>query len=255
MRTLAVFAVLVLFAVVATAQGNVELEATLWRPDLTSTVRAVAGGAPIDPALATLDLKDDLGMADDDAYDYRVTFLTGPNSRVRLGYVALRYDGDAQVERTIEFNGQTYVVGTRVVSALHMDYARVGWIWQFAGSDQVRFGTVVEVKAVQIDAALRAPELEPPVDESESLSAVFPTVGLALDVAPGRVVSFFAEASGITAGDRGHFVDAEVGLRVTPVPFLTLVGGYRTVDLRLEDDPDFAELEDSGPFIGIGLRF
>ncbi len=255
MRAHVVIAVTVLSAGVALAQGGVEFESYLWRPDLTSTVRSVAGDAVLDPALATLDLKADLGMQDEDAADYRLTFRTGPRSRVRLAYLGLDYDGDQQVARTVEFDGQTYVVGTRVVSALSLDYARLGWTWQFIGTEQVRLGTVVEVKWIEIDAALRAPGLVPPVDEADSRSAVFPTVGLALDVTPGRMLSLFAEVTGVAAGDRGHFLDGEVGVRLTPVPFLTLVGGYRTVDFRIEDDPDLAELEDSGPFVGLNLRF
>ena len=255
MRALVVLAVTVLSAGVALAQGGVELESYLWRPDLTSTVRSVAGDAVLDPALATLDLKADLGMQDEDAVDYRLTFHTGPRSRVRLAYLGLDYAGDERVARTVEFDGQTYVVGTRVVSALSLDYARLGWTWQFVGNDHVRLGTVVEVKWVEIAAALRAPGLNPPVEEADSLSAALPTVGLAFDVTPGRMLSVFGEVTGVAAGDRGHFLDGEVGVRLTPVPFLTLVGGYRTVDLRIEDDPDLAELEDSGPFFGFNLRF
>ena len=255
MRARALLVVTVLSASVALAQGGVELESYLWRPELTSTVRSVAGGAPIDPALATLDLKADLGMQDQDAVDYRLTFRTGPHSRVRLAYLGLQYDGDAHVERTIEFNGQTYLVGTRVISALSLDYARLGWIWQFLGNDSARLGTIVEAKAVKIDAALRAPGLQPPVEESDSRSAVLPTVGLALDLTPHRVINLFAEVSGIAAGSRGRFLDGEVGLRLTPLRFLTIVGGYRVIDLRLEDEPDLAELKDKGPFFGFNLRF
>lgn len=76
-----------------------------------------------------------------------------------------------------------------------------------------------------------------------------------LDVTPGRALNLFAEVTGIAAGNRGHFVDGEAGIRLTPWPFLTLGGGYQTVDLRIEDDPDFAELRDEGPFVGVNLRF
>lgn len=255
MRVLIVLASSVLSAEVALAQGGIELETYLWRPDLSATVRSVAGDAIADPDRGLLDLKADLGMQDEDAFDTRLTFHIGPRSRVRLAYVGLDYDGDTQLARTIEFDGQTYVAGTRVVSTLRIDYARVAWTWEFAGNDQVRLGTVVEAKWVEIATALYAPDLQPPVDEADSLSALVPAVGLALDVTPGRPLGLFAEVTGIAAGDRGHVLDGEVGVRLTPVPFLTLVGGYRTVDIRIEDDEDLADFEDAGPFVGLRLRF
>jgi len=36
---------------------------------------------------------------------------------------------------------------------------------------------------------------------------------------------------------------------------LSLFGGYRILDFRAEDDPDFAKLRILGPFAGITLRF
>lgn len=255
MRRILIVGALALWPLAAAAQAKFELETRLWQPDLTSSVRSVEGVEAIDPELAVVDLKADLGMTDDDFLDYRLTVHTGPRSRIRFAYTALEYDGDATVTRAIEFQGTTYELGTRVVSDLTMDYYRLGWVWQFLGGPTARLGTVLEAKAVEIDAGLLAPELEPPVDERDSISAVFPTVGLALDLTPSRYLDLFAEVSGIDIGDTGSFVDAEVGIRLTPVRFLTLIGGWRMVDLEVEDDEDFAKLEDSGPFFGALIRF
>jgi len=255
MRRLLIAASVALLPLAAAGQAKFELETRLWQPDLTSSVRSVEGAEEIDPDLAIVDLKDDLGVKDDDFLDYRLTVFTGPRSRIRFGYTSIDYAGDATVTRTIEFQGTTYELGTRVVSDLTMDYYRLGWTWQFLGGRTARFGTILEAKAVEIDAGLLAPEIDPPVDERDSISAVFPTVGLALDVNPSRRVSLFAEVSGIDVGDTGNFLDGEVGLRVTPVPFLTLVGGWRMIDMEVKDNEDFAKLEDSGPFFGATLRF
>jgi hypothetical protein len=255
MRADAALVVTLLSASVALAQGGIELESFLWRPDLTATVRSVAGDASADPGLTTLDLKGDLGMQDDDAFDTRLTFHIGPRSRVRLAWVDLDTTGDERLARTVEFDGRTYVAGTRVVSAMRIDYGRVGWIWEFAGTERVRLGTVVEAKWVEIDTTLDAVDLVPPVDGADSLSALLPAAGLALDVAPGQLLGLFAEVTGIAAGDRGHVVDGEVGVRLTPTPYLTLVGGYRTLDVRIEDDGDLADFEDAGPYLGLQLQF
>lgn len=255
MRVLVVLVSSLLSAGVALAQGGIELESLLWRPDLTATVRSVAGDASADPDRTTLDLEADLGMQDDDAFDTRLTFHIGPRSRVRLAWVDLDSTGDEQLARTVEFDGRTYVAGTRVVSALRIDYGRVGWTWEFAGNERVRLGTVVEAKWIEIDTTLHAPDLVPPVDGADSLSALLPAAGLALDVAPGHLLGLFAEVTGIAAGDRGHVLDGEVGVRLTPTPYLTLVGGYRTLDVRIEDGEDLADFEDAGPYVGLRLQF
>ena len=83
----------------------------------------------------------------------------------------------------------------------------------------------------------------------------FPTVGAMLSVTPISALDVFAEVSGMTFGDFGHVVDAEIGLRFIPIRFLTVSGGYRLFDLRVSNDDDFAKLKLTGPFVGASIRF
>jgi hypothetical protein len=107
---------------------------------------------------------------------------------------------------------------------------------------------------ISVDAGLSAPELAPPVAERKSFSATVPTVGLVLEINPSRMLNIFAEASGMSLGDKGHAWDGEAGLKLVLGSHLVVSGGYRYFDLRVNDKPDFATLKNSGPFVGVGLR-
>ena len=233
-------------------QPRFALEGWLWQGKLEASARISDG------ELGTVfDFKEDLGLADEDIPEGRLIWATGPRSRLRLGFLQVGYSGDATVTRTVEFGGQTYTVGTRVLTGLDKQYARLGWVWQFvqAAGGTFRFGTVLELKALAIDATLRAPELEEPISESESLDGILPTLGLAIDIVPHRSIDIFIEASGLDAGDRGSMIDAEAGVRYFPLANLGLLASYRILDLRLDDDPDYAKLRIEGPFVGLSLRF
>ncbi len=236
---------------------SLELEGRYWPASLDATVRVTGGHNEVPSDLDTVDLKSDLGLKDKHLADWRISLATGPHSRLRVAYVKMDYSADQDVERTILFNGQQYTVGTRVATKLNLEYWRYGWIWQFLGGpySKVRFGTLLEAKRISVDASLAAPELVPPVAERKKISRTLPTVGLALDINPTRTFNVFAELSGISGGSRGHALDGEAGVKVGLGSHLFLSAGYRYFDLEVNDDPDFAKLKDSGPFVGGALRF
>ncbi|MFH1176148.1 MAG: hypothetical protein V1750_01980 [Acidobacteriota bacterium] len=251
-RAIRVAAIVMLLAPAALAQPKVEIEGRYWKSTLAADARV--GNGELGTAF---DFKDDLGMTDKNITDLRLIFNTGPRSRIRLGYLQVAYAGDASVSRTIEFSGQTYTVGTRVLSALDKKYGRLGWIWQFvnAGNGAFRLGTLLEVKQLAIEARLAANELQPPERASEKFDAMLPTIGLALDIVPHRGLDIFAELSGISAGSKGSMVDGEAGIKIVPVPSLAIIASYRVLELKYKDKPDYANLKISGPFAGLSLRF
>ena len=231
---------------------RVEFEGRYWVTDLTAEGKVTESGIG-----TKLDFEEDLGIKDENLPEGRFTWYTGPNSKLRLTYTQVAYSGDKNIERTIEFGGKTYTVGTRVKTDVDLIYVRLGWAWQFIdiARGTVKLGTLLEAKGFWLDISLDAPNLTPPVEASEGFIGALPTVGLALDINPHRILNIFAEASGIYAGNYGYFLDGEAGVKIIPIKNLSLFGGYRILDFRAEDDPDFAKLRILGPFAGITLRF
>jgi hypothetical protein len=231
---------------------KIEFEGRYWITELAAKGKVTGFGIGTE-----IDFKDDLGLKDEGFPDVRFTWHTGPKSKLRLAYTQVAYRGDEIIRRTIQFGGKTYTVGTRVKTALDVKYLSLGWAWQFIdiANGTVKFGTLLEAKGFSVDASLDAPNQIPPIKESEEFVGGLPTIGGALDINPHRIVNVFAEVSGIYAGKYGYFLDGEAGVKVIPIKNLSVLGGYRILSFKAEDEPDFAKLRISGPFVGATLRF
>lgn len=252
LRTIVLASLAVLLAQGVASAEIVDFEGRYWFTDLKANVRAKSGSLPG----TDVDFVDDLGLKSDNAAEARVTFFTGLNSRIRLAYTKLDFDSDRTLSKTITFEGDTFTANSRVASDLEIHYGRLGWIWQpLAIPGLIKVGPVLELKGFLIDAELRTRDVMPRVKESATFPLVLPTVGAALDISPHRMITLFGEASGLPAGDYGHIVDAEAGIRFIPVSFFTISAGYRMFDLRVGAKDDFAKLRIFGPFVGASLRF
>lgn len=230
----------------------IDLEGRYWFTDLKASIKAKSDSIPG----TDIDFHDDLGLQSEDAPELRLTLWAGPASRIRLAYTHLNFDGDKTLGRTVTFEGDTFTANTRVVTDLEIHYARVGWLWQpLAIPGILRFGGLLEAKGFFIEAELQTRAVSPRVKENVVFPLVLPTIGLALDVTPHRMFQLFAEASGLPAGDLGHIVDAEAGLRFIPLRLVTFSAGYRIFDIRAGENNDFAKLRISGPFVGASVRF
>lgn len=239
------------YGITSAAEVTFEFEGRYWITDLDASVRVIESGIGTD-----FDLKQDLGVKDEDYPEARFTWQMNPDSRLRLAYTQVNYAGHEDISRSIEFGGKTYTAGTRVNSEFDIQYLRAGWIWQFVNlMDKIKVGPVVELKGIMADISLDAPNLVPAVSESEDFIAGLPTVGVALDINPVKKVNLFAEISGLSAGSYGYFFDAEAGVKIIPIKNLSITGGFRIIDIEAEYDDDFVKIETTGPFVGATLRF
>ncbi len=231
---------------------TLELEGRYWIPDLSGKVKA--SETFVD---TKIDLKRDLGINDENFPEVRLTWHTGPKSRIRVAYTQAGFDGDETLSRSFEFEGQSFTAGTRVETDVKVRYLRIGWIWQFIdiGKGAVKLGTLLEGKGFWGRASLEAPDLSLPIQELEKFLLVLPTIGAALDINPHRMLNIFGEVSGLTAGSYGYVYDAEAGIKLIPVKFLSIVAGYRIFEIKATHSHDSARLRFHGPFAGATLRF
>jgi hypothetical protein len=237
---------------VQAAGANVEFEGAYWMPGLSANGKLTSSGIGTD-----INFKNDLGVKDENFPYGKFTWYLNPTNRLVLSYGQTQYKGDKVVERTIQFGGKTYTVGTRVLSQLDLKYLSLGWNWQFFQAEGGRFklGTILELKNFWADASLDAPNLVPPVKESTSFTAPLPAVGLSMNIYPHRRFEIYGQVSGMFAGNWGYFLEAEAGIKFFPLEFLSVTGGYKLLEVEAKKDPDSAKVNLSGPFIGATLRF
>jgi hypothetical protein len=167
------------------------------------------------------------------------------------------YEGDTNLTKAIDFNGETYNVGTLVESKLDIRYFRLGWAWQFInmGKGKLKLGTLVEGKVFWANGSLEAPNLSPPVKESGNLVFGLPTIGLALDINPHRILNIFVEGSGMYAGSYGYMYDVEAGVKLIPIKILSILAGYRILEFKGQIEHNFVRARVYGPFVGGTVRF
>ncbi len=241
--------VLTLPLIPACASPAIELEPRYWFPgfELEATIEEDDIGTEID-------FDEDLGMDDENFGGGRIKWFTGDDSWIRIDYVPIAYTGDNRLTRQIQFNGETYTVGSRVLSEYNLEYGRLGWGWQFIDIDDcVKLGTLLEAKLFNLDAEIKT--ANGLIDEEESFVFGLPTIGAIIDVNPIDEINLFAELSGITAGSYGYMYDAEAGVRIIPCDCFTICGGYRIFKFNIEAGDNEARMRLNGPYVGISSRF
>ncbi len=63
-----------------------------------------------------------------------------------------------------------------------------------------------------------------------------------------------ARASGI-AYSGNHLYDVDAYASFAPLPFVRIQGGYRYIDLKIDQDDTLASFKLSGPYLGAQLSF
>lgn len=230
------------------ADPIVEFEGRYWFPELTAQVKSTLGGVG-----TNIDLANDLGVHDENLPDLRVSLNAGPLGRFRLAHTRASLSGNKFVGENILFNGTIFPAGTLVQTDFDADYVRLGWLWQMSLLDIVKLGPILEAKGVWGRTSLTG--TAPPVKETQKFAFGFPTIGVTMNVTPLDFIDVFAEVSGLPAGNLGYFLDAEIGVKIIPIKFVSIVGGYRVFDIKVESGGDSARLLLHGAFIGATVRF
>ena len=223
-----------------------------WRPTLESEIVASSAallGTTIDPV-------SDLGLDEEqNAFEGRVGLTLLGRHKFRIGYLPLSFDGDRVITRTITFQGQTFTANVdRVLTDLDVKILRAGYEFDFFKTPVGYLGVLLEVHYFDVQARLRT--IASAKDESADFKFPFPVVGLAFRAYPiTQILSVGAEVVGVTIGSRGHYLDGEASVTLSPWPFVELTGGYRVIDLHGEEGDDSFDLLLHGPFASLTVRF
>jgi outer membrane protein len=252
-RILILAAVMSLMAAVpanALVDGEVGARAMFWFPDLSGDVQTDVSGVQG----TRFDIKDDLNVGDEN-FPSGEAFVRFGRIHFRVGYTPVKFDGNKQLTRQIVFNNQTFNVNDNVVSQLDLkmidgevqfdllrpDIAVVGF----------NLGLILKVKYVDGTVELRSTA----ATETKDFKAPIPMVGVAAGV--GLIKDMLradARVTGISYSGN-HLFEGDVYASFSPLPFVSIQGGYRLIDLKIDEDDIEATLKLKGPYLGAQLSF
>ncbi|MBI5343667.1 MAG: hypothetical protein HZB63_10235 [Deltaproteobacteria bacterium] len=253
MRRFPVFlAVLFLMAAVpAHAAPGFEVGARgmYWFPDLTAAVKTTVGGVT-----GEFDAKNDLGVGDEN-FPSGEAFLRVGRVHFRVGYTPVSFDGTKQVTQNITFNGQTFTAGANVITSLDLKMADAEFQFDIVRPDvavaNFNLGAILKVKYVDGEVELRSSTQT----EKKDFKAPVPMLGLGAGAGfLKNMVRADARVTGMTYSGN-HLFEGDAFLSFSPVPFFSVQGGYRIIDLKIDEDDIVAKLKLKGPYVGAQLSF
>ncbi len=238
-----------LMAYSTAAEAVFQIEARYWFADLDSNIQLTD-----DSIIGTdIDVVDDLGIDDSESFlEAKINVEFGAH-HLRYSVMNMGWDGDNTLTKSVTFSGTTYTASTDIMSSLDIDYHRFGYEYDIIDAVGIRLALIAELKYFDIQAAIKSSLL----DESESISAPIPTVGVAFQVGFLEFLNVTGEITGISAGDVGYMYDAEAAINFKPAPLIMLSGGYRALKFDIEDDDegDSVDLTTAGPFLALKVSF
>jgi outer membrane protein len=219
-----------------------------WFPKLTGNAQTNTTGD------TRFDFKDTLGVGDENV-PFGEAFLRLGNTTLRAGYTQLNFDGDKQLTQTVVFNGTTFSATENVISSLDLKMldgeVQFDFLRPDVGVAGFNLGLLLKVKYVDGTVELR----NGTTTETKDFKAPIPMIGAAAGAGfLNDMVRVDVRAAGI-AYSGNHLVDADAYASFAPLPFVRVQGGYRYIDLKIDEDGVLASFKLKGPYVGAQLSF
>lgn len=202
-----------------------------------------------------IDAEDDLGLDDSKILAQgEITLLPGKHHLVRLSGMSMQRSAQKVLERTIDFDDETYLPGERVDSELDITMVGLTYGYRFLVRDRGELtGTFgIQIADVETNAVVRSRV----VRDAESGVAPLPLAGLEGRIDLSRRWSFEARVQYLSADiDEvdGSILDARAAITWRKNPHFLFGLGYRSfaleVDSRNEDTPGFVDMTIAGPLL------
>ncbi len=254
-RCLVTLAVVALAAVPALADEMVSVKAgyQVLAPEGNFSVSGGSlAGSPID-------LERDLGFDDSKNLTAEVALQFG-DLRLAAGYLPIKFSGNGTLNRTVNFNGQTYSGSVQTSSDVDINLYDVGLTYNILNFDDlpVRFQLGPEIAVKIVDAKLSLDGQEDltgtPLHEEESVTAPIPTIGARVRVGIADYLAVVGRVGYLKYQDNS-FLDADGQVEFSPIPLVGVYGGYRYFDVKVDESDIYLDTQFSGPYAGAFVRF
>jgi len=244
MRTLLILLTLFVANVAFADAVGVRVSGGLWSYDASGTARDSA-----DPA-DSVDLKNDLGIKEDDAFNGRL-YIEHPVPalpNVRLAITDLKLEGSNTTTSPIDWNNVTIPAGT-VTSSIDLSHNDIGLYYEVwdVGFD---FDLGINVKFFDGTATISGGGLTATSSFKETIPMGYASVGIPL-VGGFKLGGDLSYVS--LSGDK--FQDMLVNVRWMSSFMLGVELGYRSFSIDYTDGNKFADVKIDGPYLNLRLDF
>ena len=232
-------------------QFVIEVSAAYWYPtadiSVASTSRNVIG--------SSIDLKNDLGLADDRFPMFKIVLKPKTKHKIRLQYIPINYSQTATPTRVLTFAGQTFARSVPITSNLDWKAYEIGYEYDFISTNYMFLGGILEAKYTDVSARLTSAV----VSGSESVKAPIPAVGVVARAYLAPNLSLTGELTGIKVPSirsfSGHYADVDVYVTLNLNKRIGAQAGYRAMDVLFNANDDSGSMTLKGAYIGGVLRY
>lgn len=202
-----------------------------------------------------IDIEDDLNISDNSEVMAEAALQLG-SFRLSAGYLPLKFSGTSVLSREINFGNQQFDFNTPVEGDMNIDLYDLGLTWYLLNFDDlpVRFQVGPELAVKVIDGELSISDRTTGVREEVSGTVPVPTIGARARVGVADFVAVIGRVGYVEYGDNS-FLDADAQVEFSPLPFVGVFGGYRHLDLNVDESDIFVDATFSGPYAGAFVRF
>jgi hypothetical protein len=202
-----------------------------------------------------VDMDDDLGFDDSEDYFLEAALQLG-SFRLFVAYLPISFSGDGVLTQNVEFNGETFVAGSQVDSDVDIDLYQAGLAWYLINLDDlpVRLQFGPELSVIYVNADLKMKEDVLGLNESESVGAAVPTIGLRGRLALGDYLGVTSRV-GYLSYDGNSFLDVDAQVELSPLPLVGVFAGYRYLDIDVDESGVMIDATFDGPYAGALIRF
>ncbi len=202
-----------------------------------------------------VDLEDDVDFGDSDEVMAEAALQLG-SFRLSLGYLPLKFSGTSELTRDISFGGQTFAASDTVKADMDIDIYDLGLTWHLINFDdlpvRIQLGPELSVKVV--DGEISMSNRTTGIREEISGTVPVPTIGLRGRVGLSDYLALIGRVGYVGYGDNS-FLDADAQIEFSPLPLLGVFGGYRYLDIEVDESDIFIDASFSGPYGGVFVRF
>ncbi len=237
--------------------AGVEVAVGGWRQNLSGTMSYLASSGN-----DVIHLEDDINYDDEDMIFGRIKIDTPaflPNFYFLAAPAELEGTGSRSV--SLKFGDTTFNANAALRSKVKAYQYDIGIYYGLpfvktgtAGMLNIDIGLNVRIADLEVD--ITGASGGTTVTEREELLVPVPMLYLAVQFTPIDALAFEAEAIGISIGENS-FYSLTGRLRIQFAGPFFVAGGYRLDKLELDDDKDdlITDIELSGPFVEVGLKF